>query len=280
MKKLLYLFSAALVLVSCTNDYDASCFKKNVNPIKNDTILPPKKDSIPLPNIDSIPVIVEPILLKKLVYTSATGYISTIELLYDGIKIVSDKDASNLTFFTYTGDVITKIEKADLSGNVYITKKYFYENGKVDYILLNQFGSYFKIKYTYNSDGSISYERLNSDSLGNDLGSTPISGRYTFSGGNLIKHELSNGNSDLIYTYEYDSKNNPRINILGGKFLIDQLEFGVNNPTKRTITNVQSEVSDITRFSYEYDANGYPTSVTSTTENGTQVTIETFDYSY
>ncbi|TPG36356.1 hypothetical protein [Flavobacterium pectinovorum] len=276
MKKLLYLFSATLLaLASCTNDYDGSCVKKNdVNPIKNDTISPPKTDSIPI-------VIMEPFLLKKLVHTYTNGEVSTLELSYKDNKILSDRDGSNTTLYTYTGDVITKIEKADLSGDVYLTKEYVYANGKVDYILSNEFGNYYKTKYHYNSDGSVFYYKLNSDSLGTDGQDTGISGRYTFSEGNLITDQFYNGSYESLITFEYDSKNNPRLNILGFNLLIDTNEMSSSNNIIKRIGDVEDSGTIMTTiFSHEYNENGYPVKTTQTLQIGHVITKETSTYSY
>lgn len=276
MKKLFYLFSATLLaFASCTNDYDATCLRKDDgNPIKNDTISPPKTDSIPV-------VIVEPILLKKLVHTYSGGQISVLDVLYNDTKIVSDKDGSNVTSYTYTGDVITKIEKLDNSGNVYFTKEYVYANGKVDYIFSNEFGSYFKTKYLYNPDGSIFYSKLKSDSLRNDGEDTGITGRYTFSEGNLIQSQNYSGSTETVTTYEYDTKNNPRLNILGFNLLIDAYDLSAfNNVIKRTIKMNNPEATVTTIYNYEYDANGYPVKTNETKQIGDVITTETSAYTY
>ncbi|MCD0469290.1 hypothetical protein [Flavobacterium sp. JAS] len=266
MKKILFLVSGTLLLLtSCTNDYDASCLaKNNVGPIKNDTISPPKTDSIP--------VIVEPILLKKLVHNYANGASSTIDLSYDGTKVIKDVNDSNFTYYTYTGDIITKIEKADLAGDVYYSEAYFYANGKVDYVLSTEFGKYYKTKYVYNNDGSIFFTKWNSDSLGNEGEQTTISGRYVFSGGNMIQKQ------------SYDAKNNPRLNTSGSNLLtgLNQL-FSANNVTRRVTTAKNNDVitqTGTTTYSYEYDANGYPTKSTETLQIGDTITTETSVYSY
>jgi hypothetical protein len=270
MKKSLYLFSAALlVFVSCTNDYENSCIKKNDNN--------PKTDSIP-------DVVVGPILLKKLAHTYANGNVSTVELQYNDTKIVSDKDGSNITNYTYENDVVKKIEKSDASG-VYLTNEYFYANGKLDYIFSNEFGNYYITKYVYNSDGSVFYDKLNSDSLKNDKGDTPISGRYTFSGGNLITDQYYNGSFESVTTYEYDSKNNPRVNVLGFDLLIDNNQgFAVkNNVIKKTTKNnvdPNNTLVETIVYVYEYDASGYPTKRTEVKQAGGQTTTEISIYSY
>ena len=281
MKKSLYLFSAALlVFVSCTSDYENSCIKKNdSNPVKNDTISPPKTDTIP--------VVVEPILLKKLVHTYANGDETTVDLLYNDTKIISDKEGSNVTTYTYDGDVVKKIEKADVSDGVYISNEYFYANGKLDYIFSNEFGNYYITKYTYNNDGSVFYNKINSDSLKNDKGDTPISGRYTFSEGNLIMHQYYNGAYESVITYLYDSKNNPRVNVLGFDLLVDSNQgFAVkNNVIKKTTKNNSNPdntlvETEVVSYTYEYDANGYPTKRTEVTQTGNKTTTETSSYSY
>ncbi|WP_337967814.1 hypothetical protein [uncultured Flavobacterium sp.] len=278
MKKSLYLFSAALlVFVSCTNDYDGFCAKKNdLDPIKNDTISPPKKDSIPA-------VIVEPILLKKQGHTYADGDETTLELLYNDNKIVSDRDGSNVTNYTYTGGVITKTEKADLSGNVYLTSEYFYANGKLDYVFNKEFESYYITKYVYNTDGSIFYHKLNSNNLRSEGEETGITGRYAFSNGNLSSVQSYNGTFESVITYEYDSKNNPRVNVLGFDSLVDNnFGFGVkNNVIKRTSKNNNpNNVVETVTYTYEYDTNGYPTKRTEVKQVGSKITTETSTYSY
>lgn len=282
MKKLIYLFGASvLVFGSCTNDFDSSsCMKKdNVDPIKNDTISPPKTDTIPLPNTDSIPVVVEPILLKKLTQNYPNSYSPTIDFLYDGTKIVSDRDPSNTTEYNYTGDLITKIKKSYNSGEVYLTKEYFYNTDKkVDYILIEQFGKYYKMKYTYTNDGTVFYRKFNSDSAGNEEKDPIMTGRYYFSNGNLIKDDQYTSESVVIY--EYDSKNNPRLNILGFNLLPDlEQEFSINNVTKRTIST-NNIISSSTSYTYEYNADGYPVKVTRTSQIGDKVTTDTSSFSY
>lgn len=277
MKKLLYLFSAVLIVfASCTDDYGDYCIKKNdSNPIKNDTISPPKTDSIPV-------VVVEPILVKKQVHTYANGDVTTVELLYNDTKIISDREGPNVTNYTYEGDVIKKIEKADDSEGVYITNEYFYANGKLDYIFSKEFGNYYITKYTYNSDGSVFYSKINSDSSKNENEYTPISGRYTFSGGNLITHQFYSGTFESLTTYVYDSKNNPRVNILGFGALIDNNQgFAVkNNVVKKTTSNNVDTSVETVVYTYEYDANGYPTKRTEVTQSGTKTTTETTTYTY
>lgn len=274
MKKSLYLFSAALlVFVSCTNDFDSSCIKKNdEKPIKNDTISPPKTDSVPV-------VTVEPILLKKLVHSYANGKETTLELLYNNNKIVSDNDQSNLTTYTYSGDVISKMQKTDNLGNVYLIKDYVYKNGKMDYFFSNEFGNFYKTKFIYNSDGSVFYHQLKSDSLGNEGDETGVSGRYTFVDGNLKTTQYFNGATENSVTYEYDSKNNPRLNILGFDLLIDNQVFANNNVIKKTTKNKDTVVETVI-YSYDYDAKGYPVKRTEVTQFGNQTTTETSTYSY
>lgn len=276
MKKLFYLFSATLLaLTSCTNDYEGSCsVNKNEDPIS-----PPKTDSIP--------VVVEPILLKKLVYNYVGASSGMTDIAYDGTKVVTDSGEFNRTVYTYTGDVITKMENVYLSGEVYYTEEYFYKDGKIDYVLSKEFGNYYKTKYLYNNDGSVFFSKFDSDSLGNEGDDTGLSGRYVFSGGNLIQKQTYNGSYESFSTYEYDTKNNPRLNVLGSNLLIglNQL-FAANNVIKRTTTATNAGVVTSTgtsNYSYEYDANGYPVKSTETSQisqTGDKITTVISEYTY
>jgi hypothetical protein len=163
---------------------------------------------------------------------------------YDGNKIVSEiTDGRWKSVFTYTGDLITKIESFDY-GELYYTTDYTYTNGK----LASRFIKNIEIQhpysymtyYVHNTDGTVSY----SSSNGN--------GKLTFKDGNLV--------NDGFITYEYDTKNNPFRNILGINVLsldddseVSFIDVSKNNRIKST-ENGHSVTQTIT-----YNSNGYPT---------------------
>ncbi|QSB26928.1 hypothetical protein [Flavobacterium sp. CLA17] len=255
MKKLLYLLSAIIaILTSCSSD--------------NDT------DSL---NQAHIP------LLLKYVITKDGKTIYTGENIYNGNRIVSFSDSNgNKSNYTYTGDLITKIEDINTKGM--ITRDYSYSSGKLESVLYKSPSSKnLKIKYTHNQDGTISYKKyLIQVSTGSEEeeGST---GKYTFKDGNLIKTESFYYNSPEGLTIsEYDSKNSFNKNILGLKLLLDYSSTSINNLVKQTIVTFSdnNSTSIISTYAFTYDANGYATEMKTSKSDGASNTTQTIKYFY
>ena len=165
---------------------------------------------------------------------------------YDGNKIVSEiTDGRWKSVYTYTGDLITKIQSFDYD-ELYYTTEYTYSNGKlisrfIKNIKTQQPYSYMT-NYVHNLDGTVSY----SSNSGN--------GKLTFKDGKLI--------NDGSTTYEYDTKNNPFKNILGINVLsldddseVSFIDVSKNNRVKST------ENGYSVKNTIAYKANGYPTKV-------------------
>jgi hypothetical protein len=227
MKKLLYLFSASLlVLASCSKD-----------------------DNTPDPATST--------LVKKVIYTDINKSIYTSETTYNGNKIVSTlgSDGSKIVY-TYTGEIITKVEETDGKGALESTTEYTYTNGKLATSLEKEVGADYNYKtvYTYNADGTVSFAdvMINTKTGTTDDGGTV--GKYTYSAGNLVKKVYSYYGKEYSSTFEYDTKNNPSKNVTGFSLLLDnEDEASVNNVVKRTSS------SSISTNTYKYDANGFPT---------------------
>ena len=194
MKKLLYLFSASLlVLSSCSSDDDTTAT----------------------------------VLLKKASYVS-TGESFTTDFTYSGNKLVSWVDSfGDKKTFTYTGDLITKIVDTDDKGNVDYTTEFTYTNGKLtSEISLETGDDYkYKTKYVHNTDGTISFEEFRvAVATGKEEKYGDI-GKYTFKNGNLVKKEKSYNGTNSSETYEYDAKNNPFKNVVGFNLFVDDEEY-------------------------------------------------------
>ena len=100
MKKILYLFSASLiVLTSCSNDDDSN----NASTAN---------------------------LLKEATYIEGS-YTSSSMITYDGNKIVQIVAGSDKTVYTYTGNLITKEEEFAGGNNIDSKVEYSYENNKL-----------------------------------------------------------------------------------------------------------------------------------------------------
>jgi hypothetical protein len=243
MKKLLYLFSATLlVLTSCSSDDNNSS-----DPVAST-------------------------LLKKMVYVS-TGESYTVDFTYSGNKLMSYVDTEGYkSTFTYTGDLVVKVVDTDEKGSVEETIDYTYTTGKLTSETRLETGSAYKYKtkYTHNADGTVSYEEFR---VAVDTGVEQeygYIGKFTFKDGNLIKEEKSYYGSDSSVTYEYDTKNSPLKNVIGFNLLMDS-DYSINNVIKRTTPN------DITTNTYTYNANGFPTEQKSFINGGSDG-ISTFTY--
>jgi len=188
MKKLLFLMGVSILFFT-------SCIP---NPEENpDPFIPPTAA-----------------LLRKTVDTYDNGDVITSLYNYNGNKIVSiitDFDEENL-FFTYSGDLITKLEFKDVDGVVTEFNNYEYDDThrlvtfkRID--PTNDLGD--KETYVYNTDGTITVTYFSGDATTQNL----VSGTGTIS---FANGEVSNITSDSgTYSYTYDNKSNPLKNVTG-----------------------------------------------------------------
>jgi len=257
MKKLLYLFTASLlVFTSCSKD-------DNDSSNSTSSILP-----------------------KKVTFTESDGTSYSEDNVYNGNKIVSITGEDYVIKYTYVGDFITKIEEFDENNALDTTTEYIYTNGKLTSSTSKETGapSYSKIKFVHNADGTVSYEdfRINSSTNAEDDGG--FVGKFTFKDGNLIKNEYSYYGVERSIAYEYDTKNHPLKNITGINLLldIDPSQSYVNNVIKKTRTSGSGTdiQTSITTSVYEYDANSYATKEVTTYPSGTSTSTETTQYAY
>lgn len=168
-------------------------------------------------------------------------------LTYNGNKLVSVITSSRWkSIFTYTGDLITKIEDYD-TNKLFSTTTYNYTNGKLASRLIVNIETLHPYSYTtyyvHNTDGTVSYSSINGN------------GKLTFKNGNLV----SNIGDYAHITYEYDTKNNPFKNILGIDILVfdedDNLGFNISKNNCIKTTEFTHTVENI----ITYDSNGYAT---------------------
>lgn len=226
MKFFYYLLSAILlVLTSCSKDEETS------EPV----------ESSPEPNSS--------VFVKKIIITHSAYDIETFTCKYDGNKIVSkSNDGGFVATYTYTGDLITKIEERS-GNNFQSSTEYTYVEGKVvSKILKQNYGGTTSYTYTYNSNGTVSYIRNRPEAIN--------TGILTIVNGDIVKNEVFyNGLLSRTYTYEYDTKNNPFKNVLGFNLLLetDEEMFSPNNMTK----NGGGEPAFY--YTYKYNENGFPT---------------------
>lgn len=252
MKKILCLLTAVLLsLSSCSNDNDeASNFQ-------------------------------EPLFVKEIagIYNGITY---TQKISYNGNKIQSINFQGGLRTYTYTDNLITKIEDLDASGNLSSAMEYKYENGKI-YSCLSMgydFGTLYKnlIKYVHNPDGSVSYQYYKVNyTTGEEQEKDLVSGKLFIKDGNIIKDEIySDSVLEVSMVYEYDDKNEIFKNILGYNLLLNLMP-SANNIVKST-TIYKMGPAGIVVNSYEYNSNGYPSSKKVDVANGTPFSVIQYKY--
>jgi hypothetical protein len=216
MKKILCLFSALSIalMTSCSSD-DSS------TDVASETLLPTK-------------------IVQTVVENGKSGTLD-YTFTYDGNKLkqVSLSDASKYVY-TYTGDVITKVELYK-SSILQSTDVYAYEGGKlVSKITTYAFGSTpaQKLTFVYNANGTVNAnesEIINKQEIKYDT--TTL---YTFANGNIISTEFIDGEREKI-TSTFDDKKSPFTNITGAKLLLDlnvdeNFDFYSANNTVKYVT--------------------------------------------
>jgi len=221
------------------------------------------------------------ILVKKRIFTESDGTSYFSDYLYEGnkLKSVTDSDGSVMKY-TYTGNLITKIEEFDKKGNLNSITDYNYINGKLDNEVYKHAWEeyYYKTKYTYNANGTVEYNQFEGNVSTGTEEVSGATGKYTIKDGNQMKLEVSYGDG-YSYVYEYDTKNNPFKNILGFDLLFDDESY-VNNLVMKTSTSGSG--TDIrtstTTYTYKYDVNNYPTEQVAIFSNETSTETTQFVY--
>ncbi|MFD1604200.1 hypothetical protein ACFSJW_08145 [Flavobacterium artemisiae] len=215
------------------------------------------------------------VLLKKTILTDSDGEKITTTYTYNGNKIVSMVDDSGDVglYYTYTDDLITKIEFKLPNGTLEQVNTYTYDANKKLSVFVrseptDKLGS--KTVYTYNSDGSVSAKNY----IGDDKTQTSFNGesKVFFTNGEIVKI-TSDYSPDKSFTH--DDKFNPMKNVLG----MDKLAFE-DSDADGVVHNIVSEKdlgSDeiMATYVFTYNAANYPTKCVES-EEGEIATTEFF----
>ncbi|MCR4033373.1 MULTISPECIES: hypothetical protein [Flavobacterium] len=244
MKKILCLFSAlSMVLISSCSSDDSS--------EATDVVLLPKK------------------ITETLVENGKPGSL-TYTLSYDGNKLkeIALSDASR-SVFTYTGDLITKVELYR-SSVLYSTDVYAYEGDKlVSKITTREANKNYqsKLTYVYNANGTVNANESDIDNRFEIKYDTTT--LYTFQNGNIVSSEYINGERDKV-TNTFDNKKSPFLNIIGVKALFDLDNdyfdfYSVNNVVKK-VTVAYDNKGVVTQTTteeptYKYNNSNYATEI-------------------
>ena len=224
-------------------------------------------------NSKSEDAVSQPKLLSKLVEVAADNSTTTTTFTYEGSKIVSTDAVDKHTTYIYTNDLITQIVVLDKATQLQSILRYNYTNGVLVKVVSSD---NYVMTFTHNDDGTVLYEKHTTDSNNNVI--TLYSGKMSFQNGNLIKDERTMGGtaanivSKSIMTYQYDAKTNPLQNIIGYSKLLDTFKSTSANNITRTQEESRMEYLDTNQItssdvlyvsSNQYDADGYPSVITS-----------------
>lgn len=215
------------------------------------------------------------ILLKKTIDTNTDGSIVTTTFTYDGkkvVKITNDAILGTNLFFTYTGNLITKIEYKLSNGLTEHTEVFQYdaENKLKTFIRLQPLGSYGeKETYTYNSgDGSISVISYTGDLVAQEELSG--AGIIYFQDGEVSRITTTDGTT---HNYAYDTKNFTFKNSIG----LAKISF-VGGEAGGAMHNIISETtsgaSDI--YDFTYNSHGFPLTCTETIDGVVETNTQFF----
>lgn len=205
-------------------------------------------------------------LLKKTISTSETGTSVITVFTYVADEIGSIDDANTHVDFTYSDGLIVKKVTTDKESSLVETVEYTYNAGEL--IRAESLNKY-KINYIYNSDNTISYQKMKIVSEDQEV--KEFHGILFFENENLIKDEriLDNTATGTVSKYnlnfDYDSKKNPLFNIVGYKKLLDcNQAISTNNSliiTENTSIDKDDQIISSAKMyknSFTYDSDGYP----------------------
>lgn len=228
------------------------------------------------------------ILPKTITYTYPPETQKAIEISavkYDGNKINSITALNKRTSYTYTGDLITKLEifERDRQGKeIKIRDASFTYEGKklktkiVKSTNIDSPGLEYNEKtvYTHLSDELINYITY-SVNPNTNVETKTLEGSLIYENDNLVKFQANNAN----YVYEYDNKNNPLKNVLSLNLLLNEIrENGKNNVLKITSKPSPTSIPAIFEREYTYNDKDFPTKNISYT-NGEWVEFD-IEYTY
>jgi len=209
----------------------------------------------------------ESVFLKQTIDVYADGNVITTDYSYDGNRLVSiinndPLDPADL-YFTYTGSLITKLERILEDGTVEQTETFEYNENNLlsDYKLVvpdDLEGYGFRYTYDYNSGGTVTGTKY----IGNATSQEDLSLTETisFTDGEVTSIVTSTGSS---YTYTYDAKNNPLRNVVGLSKLVfagGEGESSIHNLTREVVVN--GSETNTYNYTYLYLPNNYPTQST------------------
>lgn len=244
MKKVFFFLSAIAIvsLTSCSGNDDES--EANPNPNPSTDVLP-----------------------KRIVWEQEEdpdGFNYDITYTYNGNKLVQGIDTDGaIERYTYTGDLITKIEEI-YDGVVEYQELFEYDSS--GRLVLHKYqelldGYQERNVFVYNTDGTVT-QNLYDETL-TSPSTTPSVYTLFFENGEMTKIAQQ---GSITYKYAYDGKNSAFKNVTGYAAVsyITHGDFETEGKNQNIVSIVdQTNNLNYTTNTIQYNANNYPTKVTS-----------------
>jgi hypothetical protein len=206
--------------------------------------------------------------------STTTTYKDVSVFSYDSANIVKLVSYSNTSsnsestvesksklVYTYSGNLITKVESVDVAGVVLNSTVYAYNNKNkmASSTRTTSKGYVYKSVFVYNPDGTVSITQINTSASG-VVSPSGYADVYTFLNGNVVKVISSYTGTTNTYTYVFDTKNNPNKYILGFSNLfgtVADLNNVISSIFSATYSDSPSDsFSTSFRNEFTYNANG------------------------
>lgn len=216
------------------------------------------------------------VLPKKVVSEDVDGEF-TDNFFYNGTKLTKiESTDGQKSVFTYTGDLITKVETF-YDGELDLTELYSYDSSGRLISYTTNYSDFFSNQETYvhNANGTISFTRT-------EDGEVYSTGVFTMVGNDILNvvsnYDFGFGPVTTTNSYTYDTKFTPFKNITGYKWYAFAGSENVGSGFDHNVlTFTDSETSSNNVSStYTYNALNFPVSNTYT--EGSQTYIETVTY--
>lgn len=202
----------------------------------------------------------------KIIETTENDVVENSVFKYQENQIISAENSKQRIDYTYANGLISRIVTYDKDSESSVVLEFSYENEKL--VQLTSSENY-SIYYSYNSDGTVSYEKFNGTTK--NEAQKVYHGTLSFKNKNLIKDERlfdvldENQTVSLKISYDYDTFNNPYYSILGYDKLLNQGALVSKNNmvqavSETTVTEGEGTISsaNIYKITYKYDADNYP----------------------
>lgn len=208
------------------------------------------------------------VLVKRTVSMNWSGQSVNSVWNYDGNKLVSIiSDNGNEQYFTYTGELITKIENHNELDEINTDLFEYDEQGRV--IVHKDLSAAFGRKeiYAYGNDGTVAVTKYFGDNTTQE--ELIENGIMVFEAGEVVHTKsISSGGNTLICDYTYDDKNSPSKNIVGYDRISALFNPNLKGIFRNVTSNLQTDADEnsednIITKKYTYNSDDYPTKINS-----------------